>query len=217
MSDSAPALRIYARARIPTAAGEFTVVSFREPGGRKLDDVALVKGEIRGAVRFPTRVHSECLTGDVFGSYRCDCGEQLALALRRFADAERGVLLYMRQEGRGIGIAEKIRAYELQEDGLDTVEANEHLGFDGDLRRYDHAAAMLHALGVASIELHTNNPAKVAGLRELGIVVEERVPIVASARDQNRGYLKTKRSKMGHLIDVTGGFDGDDGSGTGTG
>ena len=202
MASRAPALRIYAKAGIPTPYGEFTVVSFREPGGRKLDDVALVAGEVAGQSGVPTRVHSECLTGDVFGSYRCDCGEQLSLALRRFAAAPSGILLYMRQEGRGIGIAEKIRAYALQEEGLDTVEANEHLGYDGDLRSYEHAAAMLAALGVSSIELHTNNPAKVEGLEQYGIVVESRKPIVASPRDQNRDYLAAKRSKMGHLFEI---------------
>jgi GTP cyclohydrolase II len=200
-------LRTYASATLPTPHGDFVVVSFREPTGRKLDDVAIVRGDVNGAENVPTRVHSECLTGDVFGSYRCDCGEQLALALDRFAASDTGILLYMRQEGRGIGIAEKIRAYALQEQGLDTVEANEHLGYDGDLRSYEHAAAMLHALGVKSIELHTNNPAKVEGLERHGVKVVQRRPIVASPRDQNRGYLATKLSKMGHLLSLPTGTD----------
>jgi GTP cyclohydrolase II len=204
VGEDLPALRVYARAKIPTQYGDFTVVSFRDPRGHKLDDVALIAGDVAGARNVPTRVHSECLTGDVFGSFRCDCGEQLALALQRFADAKVGILLYMRQEGRGIGIAEKIRAYELQEGGLDTVEANEHLGYDGDLRSYEHAAAMLNALEVASVELHTNNPAKVEGLESCGIVIDGRKAIVASPRDQNRGYLTTKRHKLGHLLSISG-------------
>ncbi len=202
-----PVLRTYAQATLPTPHGDFVVVSFREPTGRKLDDVAVVRGDVVGAERVPTRVHSECLTGDVFASYRCDCGEQLALALDRFGASACGILLYMRQEGRGIGIAEKIRAYALQEQGLDTVEANEHLGYDGDLRSYEHAAAMLHALGVQSIELHTNNPAKVEGLEAHGVEVVRRAPIVASPRAQNRGYLTTKLHKMGHLLSVPTGTD----------
>jgi GTP cyclohydrolase II len=211
VSATAPTLRVYARARLPTPHGELSVVSFREPGGRKLDEVAVVVGDVASIPGVPTRIHSECLTGDVLGSYRCDCGDQLHLALERFAAAGLGVLLYMRQEGRGIGIAEKIRAYELQEGGLDTVEANEHLGYDTDLRSYATAAAMLHALGVESVELHTNNPAKVDGLTAHGIQVERRVAIVASPRDQNRGYLSTKRAKMGHILSLPGTGTGDGG------
>ncbi len=186
------------------------MVSFREPTGRKLDDIAVISGEVAGQGSVPTRVHSECLTGDVLGSFRCDCGDQLALALERFAEAKIGIVLYMRQEGRGIGIAEKIRAYALQEQGLDTVEANEHLGYDSDLRSYEHAAAMLRALDVTSVELHTNNPAKVEGLEQHGITVTRRVGIVVSPRDQNRGYLTTKRHKMGHLLSVPTGTDDQD-------
>jgi GTP cyclohydrolase II len=148
----------------------------------------------------PTRVHSECLTGDVFGSFRCDCRDQLELALERFSHLERGIILYLRQEGRGIGIAQKVRAYELQQNGLDTVEANLHMGYDDDLRDYSVAAAMLHALQVASIELHTNNTRKIEGLRAGGVEVHSRAPIIAPAREENRGYLATKRDKSGHLL-----------------
>jgi GTP cyclohydrolase II len=148
----------------------------------------------------PTRVHSECLTGDVFGSFRCDCRDQLELALERISGLERGIILYLRQEGRGIGIAQKVRAYELQQNGLDTVEANLHMGYDDDLRDYSVAAAMLHALGVASIELHTNNTRKIEGLRAGGVEVHNRAPIIAPAREENRGYLATKRDKSGHLL-----------------
>ncbi|RMG99124.1 MAG: GTP cyclohydrolase II [Deltaproteobacteria bacterium] len=196
---TAPRLLVHGRARLPTRHGAFEIVAFRHPDGRRIDDVALVKGEVAGRAAVPTRLHSECLTGDVFGSLRCDCRDQLEMALDRIHRAEQGLLLYLRQEGRGIGIAEKIRAYRLQEQGLDTVEANLHLGFDDDLRSYDVAAGMLVALGVTSIELHTNNPRKVEGLRRFGIDVARRVALVASPRPENRAYLRAKRTKSGHL------------------
>jgi len=194
------AVKLFARARLPSRHGDFEIVSFIDEAGRTLDDVAVVRGALQGAVEVPTRVHSECLTGDVFGSYRCDCRDQLELALTRIAGAETGVILYLRQEGRGIGIAQKVRAYQLQESGLDTVEANLHLGFDDDLRDYSVAAAMLHALGVASIALHTNNLRKIEGLRAGGVVVERREAIIAASREENAGYLATKRDKSGHLL-----------------
>lgn len=200
MLSTTPVVRVYARAQLPTRHGVFEVVSFTDTAGKRLDDVALVCGEISGGVGVPTRVHSECLTGDVFGSLRCDCRDQLELALDRIAADGVGMILYMRQEGRGIGIAEKVRAYELQDRGLDTLEANLHLGFDGDLRRYHVAAAMIHALEVESIVLHTNNPDKVEGLRENGVEVVRREAIVSEARDENLRYLRTKKSKMGHII-----------------
>jgi len=195
-----PVVRVYARAKLPTRHGSFEVVSFTDTAGRRLDDIAVLCGDITGGVDVPTRVHSECLTGDVFGSLRCDCRDQLELALDRIAADHKGLILYMRQEGRGIGIAEKVRAYELQDHGLDTLEANIHLGFDGDLRRYDVAAAMIHALEIESVVLHTNNPRKVEGLREHGVEVSRREPIVSEARDENLRYLGTKKSKMGHII-----------------
>jgi len=194
------AVNVFARARLPSRHGDFEVVSFIDEAGRTLDDVAIVRGALQGAVEVPTRVHSECLTGDVFGSFRCDCRDQLELALARIAGAETGIILYLRQEGRGIGIAQKVRAYQLQEQGLDTVEANLHLGFDDDLRDYSVAAAMLHALGVASIALHTNNLRKIEGLRAGGVVVSRREAIIAESRQENAGYLATKRDKSGHLL-----------------
>lgn len=193
-------VQVFARARLPSRHGEFEIVSFLDEGGRTLDDVAIVRGELKGAVQVPTRVHSECLTGDVFGSYRCDCRDQLELALERIAGAETGIILYLRQEGRGIGIAQKVRAYELQQNGLDTVEANLHMGFDDDLRDYSAAAAMLNALGVASVVLHTNNLRKIEGLRAGGVEVQSRAAIIAPSREQNATYLATKRDKSGHLL-----------------
>ncbi|MGB1013481.1 MAG: GTP cyclohydrolase II [Nannocystaceae bacterium] len=192
--------REYARAKLPSRHGEFEIVSFLDKQGHPLDHVAIISGDVRNQTDVATRVHSECLTGDVFGSYRCDCRDQLELALARIAESRPGIVLYLRQEGRGIGIAQKVRTYELQERGLDTVEANHHLGFDTDLRDYTVAAAILHALGVASIELHTNNLLKVQGLVQHGIQVARRVSIVAPARKQNEFYLETKRDKCGHLL-----------------
>jgi len=194
------AVNVFARARLPSRHGDFEVVSFIDEAGRTLDDVAIVRGALQGATEVPTRVHSECLTGDVFGSFRCDCRDQLELALVRIAEAPTGIILYLRQEGRGIGIAQKVRAYQLQEQGLDTVEANLHLGFDDDLRDYSVAAAMLHALGVASVALHTNNLRKIEGLRAGGVVVARREAIIAAERLENAGYLATKRDKSGHLL-----------------
>ena len=194
------AVKVFAQARLPSRHGDFEIVSFIDEAGRTLDDVAVIRGALHGAAEVPARVHSECLTGDVFGSHRCDCRDQLELALARIAGAETGVILYLRQEGRGIGIAQKVRAYQLQERGLDTVEANLHLGFDDDLRDYSVAAAMLHALGVASIVLHTNNLRKIEGLRAGGVVVERREAIIAASREENAGYLATKRDKSGHLL-----------------
>jgi GTP cyclohydrolase II len=194
-------VRVLSRAKLPTRHGQFEIVAFRRDEGDPLRDIAVVKGAVVGGERVPVRVHSECLTGDVLGSLRCDCGEQLEVAMQRIAEAETGIVLYMRQEGRGIGIANKVRAYALQDGGLDTVEANAHLGFDDDLRSYDLAAAMLRALEVRSIELHTNNPKKVAGLGEQGIEIVQRVRLAVAPRDENRHYLLTKHLRSGHLLD----------------
>ncbi len=193
-------VRELARGRLPTTHGEFQIVSFQGPDG-PLDDVALVRGDVGANAVIPVRVHSECVTGDAFGSLRCDCGEQLHEALRRLATFERGVLLYMRQEGRGIGIAHKVQAYELQDGGLDTVEANLHLGFDDDMRSYEVAGAMLQELGARRIELHTNNPHKVEGLEGAGITVVKRLALEVPAREENKFYLDTKRDRSGHLMD----------------
>jgi 3,4-dihydroxy 2-butanone 4-phosphate synthase / GTP cyclohydrolase II len=184
---------------LPTIYGDFQLHLYRS----LIDDVhhlALVKGTISPAEPTLVRVHSECLTGDVFGSQRCDCGDQLQAALQHIDDAGAGVLVYMRQEGRGIGLAAKIHAYKLQEQGLDTVEANEKLGFPVDLREYGTGAQILVDLGVRHIRLLTNNPKKVVGLEGFGLNIVEQLPIKAETNPHNAKYLETKREKMGHLI-----------------
>jgi len=184
---------------LPTSYGTFSLHLYRSV----IDDVhhlALVKGTISGEEPTLVRVHSECLTGDVFGSRRCDCGEQLHAALQQIDEAGSGVLVYMRQEGRGIGLAAKIRAYKLQEEGLDTVEANEKLGYPMDLREYGTGAQILVDLGVRQIRLLTNNPKKVVGLEGYGLNIVEQLPIRAPENPHNERYLQTKRLKMGHFI-----------------
>jgi 3,4-dihydroxy 2-butanone 4-phosphate synthase/GTP cyclohydrolase II len=185
--------------RLPTAYGEFTAISFREKLTGKTH-VALVKGEIEGQENVLVRVHSECLTGDVFHSLRCDCGEQLEQALRQIAGEERGVLLYMAQEGRGIGLLNKLRAYELQENGLDTVEANLELGFQPDMRDYGIGNQILAMLGLSTIRILTNNPKKIVGIEGFGITVLEQVPIETEPTSENLRYLATKREKLGHRL-----------------
>jgi len=185
--------------RLPTAYGEFIAVAFRETLTGK-HHVALVKGEVEGRENVLVRVHSECLTGDVFHSLRCDCGEQLEQALARIGDEERGVLLYMAQEGRGIGLLNKLKAYELQENGLDTVEANLELGFPADGREYGIGSQILHDLGLTTIRILTNNPKKITGIEAFGLKVVEQVPIEVAPNAENRGYLEAKRSKLGHRL-----------------
>ena len=185
--------------RLPTVYGEFTAVAFRETLTGK-HHVALVRGEVAGAEEVLVRVHSECLTGDVFHSLRCDCGEQLDHALRRIASEERGVLLYMAQEGRGIGLLAKLQAYELQEGGLDTVEANLELGFPADAREWGIGNQILADLGLSTIRILTNNPKKITGLEGFGLTVVEQVPIEVPPNDENRRYLETKRAKLGHRL-----------------
>ena len=185
-----------AAARLPTRFGEFRILAF--PGETtNREHIALALGDMEGEV--VVRIHSECLTGDVFHSDRCDCGEQLDLAMERVAAAGRGVIVYLRQEGRGIGLVNKLHAYNLQDDGLDTVEANEELGFSGEMRQYGDAVTILKCLGVSHVALLTNNPAKVAALREAGFTVR-REPHTVTPKVENRDYLRTKSQKMGHLI-----------------
>jgi 3,4-dihydroxy 2-butanone 4-phosphate synthase / GTP cyclohydrolase II len=188
-----------AEARLPTPYGEFRVMAFENQVDQR-EHVALVKGDIEGRRNVLVRMHSECLTGDIFHSQRCDCGEQLHAAMRRIAEAGVGALIYLRQEGRGIGLANKIRAYSLQDAGQDTVEANESLGFKPDLRDYGIGAQILLDLGLSSIRLLTNNPRKVVGLEGYGLKITGREPLQVAPGAFNREYLDTKRAKLGHLL-----------------
>ena len=188
-----------AEAALPTPYGTFRIISYTCPIEDE-EHIALVKGEVSGRENVLVRVHSECLTGDVFGSFRCDCGQQLHHALRMIETEEQGVVVYMRQEGRGIGLKHKLCAYELQDGGLDTVEANEHLGFGPDLRDYGIGAQILCDLGLTSIRLMTNNPRKVVGLSGYGLEIVEQVPIEIEPNEFNRHYLRTKKEKLGHRL-----------------
>jgi len=185
---------------LPTAFGDFRLRLFENCLKPSEHHLALVKGDIGGDEPLLMRIHSECLTGDTFSSLRCDCGDQLHAALAAIEEAGRGAVLYMRQEGRGIGLANKIRAYKLQDEGKDTVEANEALGFKADLREYWFAAQMVRELGIKKIRLMTNNPRKVQGLAEYGIEVVERIPLIVDANAVNEKYLRTKKEKLGHII-----------------
>jgi len=185
----------------PTKAGDFQLHLYKS----EIDDhhhLALTKGEVAGKTNVLVRVHSSCLTGDVFGSCRCDCGEQLKVAMKRINDEGLGVVLYMRQEGRGIGLANKILAYKLQDKGRDTVEANQDLGFQADLRDYGVGAQILEDLGLSSIRLLTNNPKKLVGLQAYGLEIVERMPLQIEATAHNSRYLETKRDKLGHLLQL---------------
>ncbi len=190
-----------AQAKLPTKYGEFTIIAYRSDIDPD-EHLALVMGDISTEEPVLVRVHSECLTGDVFGSLRCDCGEQISLAMQAIAGEGRGILLYMRQEGRGIGFHNKIKAYALQDEGLDTVEANISLGFDPDLRDYGIGAQILADLGLHRIKLLTNNPKKVVGLEAYGLEVTETIPIITSPNPHNRQYLATKQQKLGHKLGI---------------
>lgn len=197
-----PEVKDLVQTRIPTAHGEFTLHYF----SNNLDDkehIAFVKGDVANKKGTPVRIHSECFTGDIFGSRRCDCGEQLDLALKLINEAGNGVLVYLRQEGRGIGLLKKLQAYNLQDQGLDTVDANIHLGHLADEREYDIAALILKNLQVNSIDLITNNPNKIEELVRLGIKVDKRIPVETQVYSDNQDYLKTKVHKMSHLLSVT--------------
>lgn len=195
-----PAIRRAAEGKLPTRYGEFAMIVYETPSGK--EPVALTVGALKATEPILVRLHSECMTGDVFGSSRCDCGDQLADSLQRLQENGCGILLYLRQEGRGIGLANKIRAYALQDRGYDTVEANLVLGLPEDMRDYAEAAAMLVDLGAQEIRLLTNNPAKLAGMVRHGITVVERLPLPVRANPTNLRYLGTKQQKMGHLFSL---------------
>jgi GTP cyclohydrolase II len=196
-------VRIAAIAELPSRFGQFQVVAFWNNRDSK-EHAAFVHGDITGAENVPVRLHSECLTGDAIGSLRCDCRDQLESALKAIGQMKNGILLYLRQEGRGIGFLNKIRAYGLQDHGFDTVQANIALGFRDDERDYSVAAHMLFSLRVKSVHLMTNNPKKIGGLEQLGVVVSDRIPLIIPPNPHNRFYLETKRDKSGHLLDSLG-------------
>jgi GTP cyclohydrolase II len=197
-----PRVEVQATSALPTRHGDFRIYVFSNDSD-STEHVAMVRGDVWGAHDVLTRLHSECLTGDIMASLRCDCREQLALALDTVGKAERGVVLYLRQEGRGIGLANKIRAYHLQQSrGLDTVDANLALGFRDDERDYGVAVAMLRTLGVRSVQVMTNNPDKVRQLRRHGLPVSQRVAHAIEPGDHNRGYLATKARRSGHLLSI---------------
>jgi len=204
LSAGSTTVELYSSAKLPTRHGDFSVHVFRN-NIDNLEHVALVRGEnLAGAENVPVRVHSECLTGDVLGSLRCDCRDQLEVALDLLGSEDKGVLVYMRQEGRGIGLGNKIKAYALQQqEGLDTVDANKHLGFDDDLRDYTVAGLILRTFDPKSIILATNNPLKVKGLEKVGVQVAKRLPVITQRNPHNDDYLRTKARKSGHLLPLS--------------
>ncbi len=194
-------LETLVQTRIPTQYGEFSLHYYNNPLDHK-EHLAFVKGDVADQENILVRIHSECFTGDVLGSRRCDCGAQLDMALKIIAQAGQGVLLYLRQEGRGIGLLKKLQAYNLQDEGLDTVDANLQLGHLADERDYEIAALMLDTLAVKSIDLMTNNPEKIEALTRLGIQVQQRIPVETPIHTDNKDYLKTKVEKMRHLMEI---------------
>jgi GTP cyclohydrolase II len=199
LKKSSTMVQMVAHAELPTRYGRFTIFGFKGRGPQE-EAVALVRGNLKSRIAPLVRVHSQCLTGDVLTSLRCDCRAQLELSLKKIGQAPSGILLYLPQEGRGIGLMNKLRAYELQDGGMDTVEANEKLGFAADARDYDFSAQILKKLGAKKIRLLSNNPEKVRQLESAGIQVVERVPCQPRVSKISRGYLKTKKRKMGHLL-----------------
>jgi 3,4-dihydroxy 2-butanone 4-phosphate synthase/GTP cyclohydrolase II len=190
-----------AEAHLPTDFGEFRIIGYRSLISNE-DFVVLAQGELSEDRATLVRIHSQCLTGDVFGSVKCDCGPQLRAAMEMIAREGRGVIVYQQQEGRGIGIINKIRAYALQDEGADTIEANEQLGLAVDLRCYEQCAEILHDLGVRRVRLMSNNPEKMRALERMGLAVDERVPLLIAPTDAAMGYLRTKKEKMGHLLEL---------------
>jgi len=200
LKKSSPAAQMVARAELPTRYGRFTIFGFKGRGPQE-EAVALVRGNLKGRAVPLVRMHSQCLTGDVLTSLRCDCRAQLELSLRKIGQAPSGILVYLPQEGRGIGLMNKLRAYELQDGGMDTVEANEKLGFAADARDYDFSAQILKKLGAKQIRLLSNNPEKVRQLESSGIRVVERIPCQPRVSKISHNYLRTKKRKLGHLLE----------------
>lgn len=190
-----------ADARLPTDLGEFRIIGYRSINSNE-EFIVLVRGDLRRDEPTLVRIHSQCLTGDVFGSIKCDCGQQLRAAMRLIAEEGRGAIVYQQQEGRGIGIINKIRAYALQDEGADTIEANQKLGLDVDLRCYQQCAEILRDLGILRVRLMSNNPKKIKALQAMKLIVEERVTLPIVPKDAAKSYLRTKKEKMGHMLDV---------------
>jgi GTP cyclohydrolase II len=194
-------IELISKAKLPTRFGIFTIYGFLDHRDGK-EHTAMVHGEVHGAESCPVRIHSECHTGDIWFSLRCDCREQLEASLNYINGQPRGVIIYLRQEGRGIGLLNKLKAYDLQDRGLDTVEANNHLGLPTDARSYEAAAEIIRLLGIESVALITNNPEKIRGLRNNRITVTERIPVVIRSNLHNKRYLRTKKERLGHLLDT---------------
>ena len=193
-------IKLYSQARVPTKYGDFDMLAFAQSDGDKMPHVAIVSPEMDISSPVMLRIHSECMTGDVFHSYKCDCGDQLDFSFKMIQE-HHGIIIYLRQEGRGIGLIEKLKAYKLQEQGYDTVDANLMLGHQADQRDYGDAISILQQLNITEVDLLTNNPEKLNHLRKEGIQVRNRIPIVLPAHDASKGYFETKKNRMGHLYD----------------
>ncbi|MBS3165624.1 GTP cyclohydrolase II [Candidatus Woesearchaeota archaeon] len=191
-------MKLKAMAKLPTAYGQFVIHAYTFHNG--VEHIALVKGKVISKKEVLVRLHSSCITGDIFNSLRCDCGEQLSQAIKLIAKEKEGVIIYLQQEGRGIGITNKIKAYALQDQGMDTMEANVHLGFKPDHRDYKVGAQILRELGIASVRLLTNNPHKISDLKKYGLEITKRIPLLTPPNKENKKYLKTKKEKMGHYL-----------------